>query len=112
MSKKKVTNNSSGQRPAGGLSGPMDVGLLERIVKLMAANDLNTVDVRDGDKRVILKRGAATPTSVTYSASPASGHATAAPPAAIKASTEIPGKPFTPIRTTISASNGNSACAT
>jgi acetyl-CoA carboxylase biotin carboxyl carrier protein len=36
----------------------MDVGLLERIVKLMAANDLNTVDVRDGDKRVILKRGA------------------------------------------------------
>jgi acetyl-CoA carboxylase biotin carboxyl carrier protein len=38
--------------------GPMDVSLLERIVKMMAANDLNTVDVRDGDKRVILKRGA------------------------------------------------------
>jgi acetyl-CoA carboxylase biotin carboxyl carrier protein len=37
---------------------PMDVSLLERLVKLMAANDLNTVDVRDGDKRVILKRGA------------------------------------------------------
>ena len=37
----------------------MDVSLLERMVKLMAANDLNTVDVRDGDKRVILKRGAA-----------------------------------------------------
>jgi acetyl-CoA carboxylase biotin carboxyl carrier protein len=37
----------------------MDVALLERMVKLMAANDLNTVDVRDGDKRVILKRGAA-----------------------------------------------------
>src|SRR6478736_2416445 len=37
---------------------PMDVGLLEQMVKLMAANDLNTVDVRDGDKRVILKRGA------------------------------------------------------
>jgi acetyl-CoA carboxylase biotin carboxyl carrier protein len=37
----------------------MDVALLERIVKLMASNDLNTVDVRDGDKRVILKRGAA-----------------------------------------------------
>ena len=36
----------------------MDVGLLEQIVKLMAANDLNTVDLRDGDKRVILKRGA------------------------------------------------------
>jgi acetyl-CoA carboxylase biotin carboxyl carrier protein len=37
---------------------PMDVALLERIVKLMAANDLNTVEVRDGDKRVTLKRGA------------------------------------------------------
>jgi acetyl-CoA carboxylase biotin carboxyl carrier protein len=35
----------------------MDVALLERMIKLMAANDLNTVDVRDGDKRVILKRG-------------------------------------------------------
>ena len=35
----------------------MDVSLLERIVKLMAANDLSAVDVRDGDKRVILKRG-------------------------------------------------------
>jgi acetyl-CoA carboxylase biotin carboxyl carrier protein len=36
----------------------MDVNLLQSIVELMAANDLNTVDVRDGDKRVILKRGA------------------------------------------------------
>jgi acetyl-CoA carboxylase biotin carboxyl carrier protein len=36
----------------------MDVGLLEHIVKLMTTNDLNTVDVREGDKRVILKRGA------------------------------------------------------
>jgi acetyl-CoA carboxylase biotin carboxyl carrier protein len=38
---------------------PMDLGLLERIVKLMAANDLSTVEVRDGDKRVILRRGSA-----------------------------------------------------
>jgi acetyl-CoA carboxylase biotin carboxyl carrier protein len=36
----------------------MDVGLLEQIVQLMSANDLNTVDLRDGDKRVVLKRGA------------------------------------------------------
>ena len=35
----------------------MDVGLLQQLVKLMEANDLNTVDLRDGDKRVILKRG-------------------------------------------------------
>ena len=36
----------------------MDVSLLERMVRLMSSNDLNTIEVRDGDKRVILKRGA------------------------------------------------------
>src|SRR3954468_13065569 len=36
----------------------MNVSLLEQITRLMRDNDLNTVDVRDGDKRVILKRGA------------------------------------------------------
>lgn len=36
----------------------MDVNLLARLVELMASADLNTVDVRDGDRRVILKRGA------------------------------------------------------
>ena len=45
----------------------MDVSLLERMVKLMAANDLNTVDVRDGDQRVILKRGPAGAT-ISYAA--------------------------------------------
>jgi acetyl-CoA carboxylase biotin carboxyl carrier protein len=51
---KKVNKN----KRATASSSPMDVGLLEQIVKLMAANDLNTVDVRDGAQRVILKRGA------------------------------------------------------
>jgi acetyl-CoA carboxylase biotin carboxyl carrier protein len=45
----------------------MDVGLLEQIVQLMSANDLNTVDLRDGDKRVVLKRGA---NIVQYAAGP------------------------------------------
>ena len=36
----------------------MSVGLLEQIVKLMAANDLSTVDLTDGDQRILLKRGA------------------------------------------------------
>jgi len=54
----------------GAVSDPMDPGLLERLVKLMAANDLNTVDVRDGQRRVILKRGPAVG-PVTY-ATPAS----------------------------------------
>ena len=38
-------------------ASPLDTHLLEQIVKLMAGNDLNTVDIRDGDKRVIIKRG-------------------------------------------------------
>ena len=62
MNNKKTRGkaNDSAGGGAGGTSkgSPMDVSLLERLVKLMAANDLNTVDVRDGDKRVILKRGA------------------------------------------------------
>ena len=36
----------------------MDVSLLERLVRLMSANDLNTIDLRDGRRRVVLKRGA------------------------------------------------------
>ena len=60
----------------------MDVDLLEQIVRLMAANDLNTVDVRDGDRRVILKRGATVvqyaPGMSTSASSPAASHA---PPA-------------------------------
>jgi acetyl-CoA carboxylase biotin carboxyl carrier protein len=43
---------------------PMDASLLERLVRLMAANDLNTVEVRDGDKRVVLKR--TTPQAAGY----------------------------------------------
>jgi acetyl-CoA carboxylase biotin carboxyl carrier protein len=61
----------------------MNVRLLEQIVKLMAANDLNTVDVRDGDKRVIVKRGAAAPTFAYAPAmQPAVGQAPPAQPQA------------------------------
>jgi acetyl-CoA carboxylase biotin carboxyl carrier protein len=53
---KKKAKAAAGAPSAG---GPLDVDLLEQIVALMAANDLNTVDVRNGDRRIILKRGAA-----------------------------------------------------
>jgi acetyl-CoA carboxylase biotin carboxyl carrier protein len=63
---------------------PMDVNLLEKIVKMMSANDLNTVEVRDGDKRVILKRGeAAAPAGhIFHAVSPAPSAAAPASPAA------------------------------
>ncbi len=54
----RVGSKSSGvsSEPASG--SPLDVRVLEQIVKLMSANDLNTIEVRDGERRVILKRGA------------------------------------------------------
>ncbi len=64
--------------------------MLEQMVKLMAANDLNTVDVRDGDRRVILKRGA------VYAAAPApmaAPVAQAAAPATAGGSASAPAAP-------------------
>jgi acetyl-CoA carboxylase biotin carboxyl carrier protein len=73
LAKRKTNNNSTkpgagagaaaGTTAAAGRNAtrhqsPMDVELLERLVKLMASNDLNTVDLRDGEQRVVLKRGA------------------------------------------------------
>ena len=57
--KKPGRKSAGAATPLPGNGGPMDVGLLQQIVKLMAANDLNMVDVRDGQRRVILKRGPA-----------------------------------------------------
>jgi|ERR1051326_7230506 acetyl-CoA carboxylase biotin carboxyl carrier protein len=57
--KPSAAESRAGSAATAGNESPMDVTLLERLVKLMTANDLNTVDVRDGDKRVILKRGPA-----------------------------------------------------
>jgi len=37
----------------------MDLSFVERIVKLMQANDLSMVELRDGDSRVTLQRGPA-----------------------------------------------------
>ena len=60
---RKGTKGAETTGSTGHAGSPMDVALLERLVKLMASNDLNTVDVRDGDKRVILKRGAVAPSA-------------------------------------------------
>ncbi|HEV2292547.1 MAG TPA: acetyl-CoA carboxylase biotin carboxyl carrier protein [Tepidisphaeraceae bacterium] len=65
MNNKKTTKkkpsprgaSSRGENSAPASGSPLDVRVLEQIVKLMSANDLNTIEVRDGDRRVILKRG-------------------------------------------------------
>ena len=69
----------------------MDVDLLERIVRLMASNDLNTVEVRDGDKRVTLKRGAVT--MVAPSAAPGFYAAPQAAPAAASSAPPVSAGP-------------------
>lgn len=84
MAEKKQPKKNGGPGGGGGggagTGGPMDVGLLEQLVKLMAANDLNTVDLRDGDKRVVLKRGQAVMAGGGYMPYPA-----APPPAPMPA---------------------------
>jgi acetyl-CoA carboxylase biotin carboxyl carrier protein len=54
LSEKRKSKKQPLPQPAG---GPMDVRLLEQIVKLMAANELSVVDVRDGQKRIMMRRG-------------------------------------------------------
>jgi acetyl-CoA carboxylase biotin carboxyl carrier protein len=65
-----------GNEPA----GPMNVGFLQQLVSLMSANDLNTVDLRDSGRRIILKRGA-----VQVVSAPAPQAQAYAPPAAQQA---------------------------
>jgi acetyl-CoA carboxylase biotin carboxyl carrier protein len=71
-------------------NSPIDFGLLAQIVDLMSANDLNTVDVRDGDRRVILKRGAAG-APVQFVQAPTS-QASVSPPA-VASTGAVPGVP-------------------
>jgi acetyl-CoA carboxylase biotin carboxyl carrier protein len=81
----------------------MDVNLLEQLVELMGANDLNTVDLRDGEKRVVLKRGAAiqyataAPVAASTSASSAS-QPSAGAAGASGASSEDPDSKLIPIK--------------
>jgi acetyl-CoA carboxylase biotin carboxyl carrier protein len=59
--KRNDNNQSPSSRDAtrrASSNSPMSVDLLEQLTRLMRDNELNTVDVRDGDKRIILKRGA------------------------------------------------------
>ncbi len=85
MAKKKASSEKKSSVPArpARSTGPMDPVLLERLVKLMAANDLSSLDLRDGAQRVSLKRG---PQVVTTSVAPAPVYhvpsSVGAPPAA------------------------------
>ena len=68
--------------PALKTAGPMDVALLERIVKLMEANDLNMVELRDGERRVLMKRGPAAPEAMPIQITAPVASAAPPPPSA------------------------------
>ena len=79
---------------------PMDFTLLEQVVKLMKSNDLTYVEVRDGDKRVILRSGAAPEASGFHMAFPAPSaqSSTSAPPAAPPPAAANPDDGLIPIK--------------
>ena len=70
----------------------MNLDMLERLVKLMSANDVNRVDLRDGDQRVVLQRGQmyAAPQPIAYAPAPAPAAAPASAPAAQTAAAAAP----------------------
>jgi acetyl-CoA carboxylase biotin carboxyl carrier protein len=71
----------------------MDVALLKDIVRLMSDNDLNTVDLREGDCRIVLRKGPAYAHS-TPMAQPAPPPAGSNPaPFSTMASATAPAKP-------------------
>lgn len=62
MSEKKARKpkaRTPAKSGATGPAGPMNVDFLQQLVNLMSSNDLNTVDLRDSDRRIVLKRGVA-----------------------------------------------------
>lgn len=63
-------------------SDPMDRRLLESLVKLMQANDLSLLELRDGDKRVVLKRGAGEITATVSPPPHLPAHPSGPPPSA------------------------------
>lgn len=97
MSKKKVTEKPTKLSTS---TSPMDVRLLEQIVKMMAVNDLNAVELRDGEKRITLKRGPATNSGPIYHtvASSAPSHAAAPAPVAAAAPAVDEDASLTPIK--------------
>jgi acetyl-CoA carboxylase biotin carboxyl carrier protein len=60
--------------------GPLDIGVLEKLVHLMRTNDLTTVEVADGDRRILLKRGGEAVSVPAPAAHPQKHAPAAAPP--------------------------------
>ncbi|MDA7977735.1 MAG: acetyl-CoA carboxylase biotin carboxyl carrier protein [Pirellulales bacterium] len=60
---------------------PFDLGQIRKLVKLMQEHDLSAIDLRSGEDRISLRRGAETAPQVIHSAPPAQIPQAAAPAA-------------------------------
>jgi len=76
---------------------PFDVHTIKYLVGLMSRHDLSEIDVRDGDRRIRLRRGPEVTTSFPV-AIPASGVAAPAPAPAPAREAERPSKPVQSIK--------------
>ena len=86
--KRKPKAKAAAAKAVMGPAGPMNVDFLQQLVSLMAVNDLNTVELRDSDRRIILKRGAvqavaSAPVLHASPPTPSSHSPIAAPPAVV-----------------------------
>jgi acetyl-CoA carboxylase biotin carboxyl carrier protein len=86
LSERKPSKKTPEPSPKNG--GPMDISLLQSLVKLMQSNDLNMVELRDGERRVVLKRGAAGMPVVMHASAANAGPAALTPSAAKNAADE------------------------
>jgi acetyl-CoA carboxylase biotin carboxyl carrier protein len=83
---KKTSPDSSPGKP----SGPMDPAFLRSLVELMASHDLGRMELRDGEKRIVLQRGAAVVAAAAPVLAPAAVPATGTPPAPAAAPAPAP----------------------
>lgn len=87
---KAKSSKSAAGKVSSASGSPMDLSMLKQMVELMSANDVSALDVRDGARRVILKRGpqvvsapavSYAPAQAVHAPAPAHSPAPAAPAA-------------------------------
>jgi acetyl-CoA carboxylase biotin carboxyl carrier protein len=87
---------------ASNIPSPFDVRTIKYLVRLMSTHDLSEIDLREGDLRIRLRRGAGE-TAVLHTVPapgtpPPTAPSTTSPPQAIAPSAEPPAKPYSTIK--------------
>jgi acetyl-CoA carboxylase biotin carboxyl carrier protein len=88
---------------ASNIPSPFDLRTIKYLVRLMGRHDLSEIDLREGDLRIRLRRGAHDLTLPTVAVGPAPLGAAppAAAPAAASAEPSKPAKPLNPIKSPV-----------